>query len=68
VVDFMSLLQKSLQANTRTPAKKTSNAGSNAAPARKAATNKVAKKATQKTASKATKKTAAKAAPRRKAG
>ncbi|WDJ06300.1 Ku protein [Xanthomonas campestris] len=63
VVDFMSLLQKSLQANTRTPAKKTT-AAADTAPARKAATKKAAKKATKKTATKATKK----AAPRRKAG
>ncbi|MFO3707371.1 Ku protein [Xanthomonas codiaei] len=66
VVDFMSLLQKSLQANTRTPAKKTSAAAASA-PARRTAAKKAAKKATKKTASKATKKTA-KAAPRRKAG
>ncbi|MCC8538382.1 Ku protein [Xanthomonas axonopodis pv. poinsettiicola] len=66
VVDFMSLLQKSLQANTRTPAKKTSTAAASA-PARKTAAKKAAKKATKKTASKATKKMA-KAAPRRKAG
>ncbi|MEB1538191.1 Ku protein [Xanthomonas campestris pv. campestris] len=59
VVDFMSLLQKSLQANTRTPAKKTT-AAADTAPAKKTAT----KKATKKTATKATKK----AAPRRKAG
>ncbi|KRG38770.1 DNA-binding protein [Stenotrophomonas panacihumi] len=52
VVDFMSLLQKSLQANKRTPAKKTA---AKKAPARKAA----AKKAT---------KTAKKAPARRKAG
>ncbi|WDJ98051.1 Ku protein [Xanthomonas campestris pv. incanae] len=63
VVDFMSLLQKSLQANTRTPAKKTT-AAADTAPAKKAATKKAAKKATKKTATKATKK----AAPRRKAG
>ncbi|WP_115046117.1 Ku protein [Xanthomonas arboricola] len=69
VVDFMSLLQKSLQANTRTPASKSSAAAT--APARKTAktaTRKVAKKATKKTAGKATKATASKAAPRRKAG
>ncbi|MCC4621403.1 Ku protein [Xanthomonas cassavae CFBP 4642] len=66
VVDFMSLLQKSLQANTRTPAKKTS-AAVTSAPARKTAARKAAKKATKKTASKATKKIA-KAALRRKAG
>jgi len=52
VVDFMSLLQKSLQANKRTPAKKTA---AKKAPARKAA----AKKAT---------KTAKKTPTRRKAG
>ncbi|MCC5098846.1 Ku protein [Xanthomonas campestris] len=63
VVDFMSLLQKSLQANTRTPAKKTT-AAADTAPAKKTATKKAAKKATKKTAAKATKK----AAPRRKAG
>ncbi|RFF47665.1 Ku protein [Xanthomonas campestris] len=63
VVDFMSLLQKSLQANTRTPAKKTT-AAADTASAKKAATKKAAKKATKKTATKATKK----AAQRRKAG
>ena len=63
VVDFMSLLQKSLQANTRTPAKKTT-AAADTASVKKAATKKAAKKATKKTATKATKK----AAPRRKAG
>ncbi|MCS3849027.1 DNA end-binding protein Ku [Xanthomonas arboricola] len=63
VVDFMSLLQKSLQANTRTPAKKTT-AAADTASAKKTATKKAAKKATKKTATKATKK----AAPRRKAG
>lgn len=63
VVDFMSLLQKSLQANTRTPAKKTT-AAADTPPAKKTATKKAAKKAAKKTATKATKK----AAPRRKAG
>ncbi|MEQ7417155.1 Ku protein [Xanthomonas campestris pv. campestris] len=63
VVDFMSLLQKSLQANTRTPAKKAA-AAADTAPAKKTATKKAAKKASKKTATKATKK----AAPRRKAG
>ncbi|WP_115572196.1 Ku protein [Xanthomonas campestris] len=63
VVDFMSLLQKSLQANTRTPAKKTT-AAADTPPAKKTATKKAAKKATKKAATKATKK----AAPRRKAG
>ncbi|CAG2082356.1 Ku protein [Xanthomonas euroxanthea] len=69
VVDFMSLLQKSLQANTRTPAKKSSAPAT--APAKKTAktaAKKVAKKATKKAAGKATKATASKAAPRRKAG
>ncbi len=55
VVDFMSLLQKSLKANTRTPAKKTA---AKKAPARKATT----KKATKAT------KAAKKAPARRKAG
>ncbi|KAA8997057.1 Ku protein [Stenotrophomonas cyclobalanopsidis] len=59
VVDFMALLQKSLEANKRTPAKKTT--------ARKAPAKKAAKKATKKTAGKAAKATK-KAAPRRKAG
>lgn len=63
VVDFMSLLQKSLQANTRTPAKKTT-AAADTPPAKKTPTKKAAKKVTKKTATKATKK----AAPRRKAG
>ncbi|MCC5069579.1 Ku protein [Xanthomonas campestris] len=63
VVDFMSLLQKSLQANTRTPAKKAA-AAADTAPAKKTASKKAAKKATKKTATKATKT----AAPRRKAG
>ncbi|MCC4585530.1 Ku protein [Xanthomonas sp. NCPPB 1067] len=67
VVDFMSLLQKSLQANTRTPAKK-AGAAPSAPAAKKAGTKKATKKATRKTAGKAAKKTAAKSAPRRKAG
>lgn len=66
VVDFMSLLQKSLQANTGTPAKKSSAPA--AAPAKKTATKKVAKKTAKKTATKAAKTAAAKAPPRRKAG
>lgn len=56
VVDFMALLQKSLDANKRTPAKKTAT--------RKAAAKSTVKKAAKKT----TKKAAKKAAPRRKAG
>jgi len=59
VVDFMALLQKSLDANTRTPAKKTAT--------RKAPAKKAAKKAAKKTAAKAAKATR-KTAPRRKAG
>jgi len=59
VVDFMALLQKSLDANKRTPAKKTAT--------RKAPAKKAAKKATKKTAGKAAK-AKKKAAPRRKAG
>ncbi|KAB7762482.1 Ku protein [Xanthomonas maliensis] len=66
VVDFMALLQKSLQANTRTPAKKPS---ATAAPAKKASSKKTAKKkAARTTARKATGKPTKKAAPRRKAG
>ncbi|WP_343650556.1 Ku protein [Stenotrophomonas sp.] len=61
VVDFMALLQKSLDANTRTPAKKTA---ARKAPAKKASK---AKKATAKAAAK-TGKATKKAAPRRKAG
>jgi len=73
VVDFMSLLQKSLEANKRTPAKKTAAKKASVektskaakAPAKKAAkTAKVAKKAVKKAA----KKTARKAPPQRKAG
>jgi len=56
VVDFMALLQKSLDANKRTPAKK--------ATARKAAAKSPVKKAVKKTTKKAAKKTA----QRRKAG
>jgi DNA end-binding protein Ku len=71
VVDFMSLLQKSLDAKKRTPAKKTavSKVVKKAAPAKKAAPTKKAAKATR-SASKTTKATkkAAKRAPTRKAG
>ncbi len=67
VVDFMSLLQKSLDAKKRTPAKKSaavSKVVKKAKPAKKAAkTTKTASKAT-----KATKKAAAKRATTRKAG
>jgi len=63
VVDFMSLLQKSLQANKRTPAKKNASKTAKKAPARKAA------KKAAKTATKAAGKTAVrKASTRRKAG
>ncbi|MGE6331555.1 Ku protein [Stenotrophomonas sp. NPDC077659] len=58
VVDFMALLQKSLDANKRTPAKKTAT--------RRAPAKKAAKKATKKPAGKA--KATKKAALRRKAG
>ncbi|WP_349656604.1 Ku protein [Xanthomonas sp. 10-10] len=73
VVDFMSLLQKSLQAKTRTPAKKSSApAAGSAKKTAKTATRKAAKKATKKTIKKTAAKTAktpaSKAAPRRKAG
>lgn len=68
VVDFMSLLQKSLDANKRTPAKKTATK----AVVKKAATKKAikapAKAAAKKTPAKAASKPAKKAAPRRKAG
>jgi len=50
VVDFMALLQKSLDANKRTPAKKTAT--------RKAPAKKVAKKATKKAAKKTTRRKA----------
>ncbi|WP_102946932.1 Ku protein [Stenotrophomonas sp. VV52] len=70
VVDFMSLLQKSLDAKKRTPAKKSaavSKVVKKAKPAKKAAkATKSASKATK--ATKATKKAAAKRAPTRKAG
>lgn len=73
VVDFMSLLQKSLQAKTRTPAKKSSapaagSAKKTAKTAAKKAAKKATKKATKNTAAKTAKTTASKAAPRRKAG
>jgi len=59
VVDFMSLLQKSLDAKRRTPAKKTASKAPKKAPAKKAA---------KKAPKKAVKKAAKKAAPRRRAG
>ena len=60
VVDFMSLLQKSIATNKRTPAKKSSKSTSRKSPAKKAAKKKAAK------ATKATKTT--KKAAKRKAG
>ncbi|WP_312327302.1 Ku protein [Stenotrophomonas sp.] len=69
VVDFMSLLQKSLDAKKRTPAKKSAAVSKvvKKAPAKKAArTTKTASKATK--ATKAAKKPATKRAPTRKAG
>lgn len=59
VVDFMALLQKSLDANKRTPAKKSAT--------RKAPAKKVAKKAAKKTVAKAAK-AAKKTTSRRRAG
>lgn len=70
VVDFMSLLQKSLDANKRTPAKKRAAKATPArsAPRKKAATKKAAaKKPAKKAATKAAKKTTRRA-PTRKAG
>jgi len=72
VVDFMSLLQKSLEANKRTPAKKgaTPVKKKNEAPATKKAASKAAASRTpaKKAAKKAAKKTAKKTAAQRKAG
>lgn len=73
VVDFMSLLQKSLEANKRTPAKKgaTPVKKKNEAPAAKKAAKKGAAKKTpakKAPAKKAAKQAAKKAAPQRKAG
>ena len=51
VVDFMSLLQQSIDRNKRTPAKKATESASKAAPAKKAA-RKPSKAATKKTAAK----------------
>ena len=76
VVDFMSLLQKSLEANKRTPAKKGAAPvkKKNQAPAAKKAASKAAasktpaKKAARKAAKKSAERTAKKTAPQRKAG
>jgi len=68
VVDFMSLLQKSLEANKRTPAKKTAGKTVKKAATRKASKEQARKTAVKKAPAKATKKAAKKAAPRRKAG
>ena len=68
VVDFMSLLQKSLDAKKRTPAKKTA-AGTTSGSTARAPARKAAKTTAKKTAKKAAKKTAAKRTTRpRKAG
>jgi len=73
VVDFMALLQKSLDANTRTPAKKTAGRTARKTPRKPAKTAakksaKPAKKAAAKAPAKATKKATKKAAPQRRAG
>lgn len=77
VVDFMALLQKSLEANTRTPAKKTTGSTARKTPQRPAKTaakkstkpaKKVAKKAATKAPAKAPAKATKKAAPQRRAG
>lgn len=62
VVDFMSLLQKSLASNKRTPASKSA---TKAAPAKKAAKKAAAKKSVAKKAHAATKQSAPIKAPRR---
>lgn len=62
VVDFMSLLQKSLEANKRTPAKSAAKA------AKKAPARKAAKKATKAAGKSSAKSGARKAPARRKAG
>src|SRR5690606_13133681 len=66
VVDFMSLLQKSLDSKKRTPARKDATSKVVKKTAGKSAARKSAKPAKAKTAKKATK--ASKAAPARKAG
>lgn len=68
VVDFMSLLQKSLDANKRTPARKTATKAVVKKAATKKASKAPAKAAAKKTPAKAASKPAKKAAPRRKAG
>ena len=77
VVDFMALLQKSLEANTRTPAKKTTGGTARKTPQKPAKTaakkstkpaKKVAKKAATKAPAKAPAKAMKKAAPQRRAG
>lgn len=77
VVDFMALLQKSLEANTRTPAKKTTGSTARKTPQKPAKTaakkstkpaKKVAKKAATKAPAKAPAKATKKAAPQRRAG
>ncbi len=73
VVDFMALLQKSLEANTRTPAKKTTGSTARKTPQKPAKTaakksTKPAKKVAKKAATKAPAKATKKAAPQRRAG
>jgi DNA end-binding protein Ku len=65
VVDFMSLLQKSLSSNKRTPAAKTA-AKAVKAPAKKAAKKAAAKKSVAKKAHAASKQSPPIKAPRRK--
>ena len=67
VVDFMALLQQSIDRNTRTPAKKTASKTTKAAKSTKAkkATKKAAKKAAKKSTGKSTAKKAGKAASKK---
>jgi DNA end-binding protein Ku len=66
VVDFMSLLQKSLASNKRTPATKAASKAATKAPAKKAAKKVAAKKSVAKKAHAASKQSAPIKAPRRK--
>ena len=65
VVDFMSLLQKSLASNKRTPAAKSAHKAAHKAPAKKAAKKASAKKSVAKKAHAASKQSAPIKAPRR---
>ena len=65
VVDFMSLLQKSLASNKRTPAAKSAHKAAHKAPAKKAAKKAGAKKSVAKKAHAASKQSAPIKAPRR---